>query len=133
MPTDGTLLLEHVPKEKRYLVTALSVFFSIGAVISAVVAIFVLPQNSCPVSPHPCDVDVQNRGWKLLLMFLGLIVCIFLFIPEFFATTAIADIRYVSCANSFLSFIRISTILGTRRTTTRRYQIPSDDLQIQRV
>jgi len=85
MPTDGTLLLEHVPKEKQYLVTALSVFFSIGSVISAVVAIFVLPQNSCPVGPHPCDVDVQNRGWKLLLMFLGLIVRIFLFIPEFFA------------------------------------------------
>jgi len=30
MPTDGTLLLEHMPKGKQYLVTALSVFFSFG-------------------------------------------------------------------------------------------------------
>ena len=29
MPTDGTLLLEHMPRGKQYLVTALSVFFSL--------------------------------------------------------------------------------------------------------
>ncbi|KAF8799365.1 MFS general substrate transporter [Phlegmacium glaucopus] len=74
MPTDGTLLLEHMPKEKQYLVTALSVFFSFGAVLSAVVALLVLPQNSCPPSSLvPCEVDVQNRGWKYLLITLGLI------------------------------------------------------------
>jgi hypothetical protein len=75
MPTDGTLLLEHMPKEKQYLVTALSFFFSIGAVLSAVVALLVLPQNSCPSSALvPCEVDVQNQGWKYLLITLGLIV-----------------------------------------------------------
>ena len=31
MPTDGTLLLEHMPNGKQYLVTALSVFFSFGS------------------------------------------------------------------------------------------------------
>jgi hypothetical protein len=74
MPTDGTLLLEHMPKSKQYLVTALSVFFSFGAVLSAVVAILVLPQHSCPSSPEVCDVDLQNQGWKYLLVTLGLIV-----------------------------------------------------------
>ena len=75
MPTDGTLLLEHLPKENQYLVTALSVFFSVGAVLSAVVALHVVPQNSCPPSSLvPCDVDVQNQGWKYLLIILGLIV-----------------------------------------------------------
>lgn len=75
MPTDGTLLLEHMPKEKQYLVTALSVFFSFGAILSAIVALLVIPQNSCPVSSLPCDVDVQNKGWKYLLIALGFIVC----------------------------------------------------------
>ena len=75
MPTDGTLLLEHMPKDNQYLVTALSVFFSLGAVLSAVVALLVVPQNSClPSSLVPCDVDVQNQGWKYLLITLGLIV-----------------------------------------------------------
>ncbi|KAF8628622.1 hypothetical protein AX15_003759 [Amanita polypyramis BW_CC] len=73
MPTDGTLLLEHMPKKKQYLVTALSVFFSFGAVLSAVVALLVVPQNSCPAPPLPCNVDVQNKGWKYLLISLGFI------------------------------------------------------------
>lgn len=39
MPTDGTLLLEHMPNGKQHLLTALSVFFSFGSVISALVGI----------------------------------------------------------------------------------------------
>ncbi|KAF8869192.1 major facilitator superfamily domain-containing protein, partial [Gymnopilus junonius] len=74
MPTDGTLLLEQLPKEKQYLVTALSIFFSLGAVVSAAVALLVLPKNSCPAGTTiPCDIEVQNQGWKYLLIILGLI------------------------------------------------------------
>ncbi|KAI0647946.1 MFS general substrate transporter [Trametes meyenii] len=73
MPTDGTLLLEHMPKGKQYLVTALSVFFSFGAVLSAVIGLLVIPSNSCPPAPDPCDVASQNMGWKYLLIALGLI------------------------------------------------------------
>ncbi|EEB87649.1 hypothetical protein MPER_14939, partial [Moniliophthora perniciosa FA553] len=74
MPTDGTLLLEHMPDGKQYLVTALSVFFSFGAVLSAVVALLVVPQNSCPTdSTIVCDVSTQNQGWKYLLAALGIV------------------------------------------------------------
>jgi hypothetical protein len=76
MPTDGTLLLEHMPKGKQYLVTALSVFFSFGAVLSAVVAILVVPQHSCTTSEATCDVETENKGWQYMLMALGIIVCI---------------------------------------------------------
>ncbi|KIJ17575.1 hypothetical protein PAXINDRAFT_175426 [Paxillus involutus ATCC 200175] len=72
MPTDGTLLLEHMPKGKQYLVTALSVFFSFGSVLSAVVALFVLPKHSCPPN-QPCDPSTANNGWKYMLVWLGLI------------------------------------------------------------
>ncbi|KAL0060024.1 hypothetical protein AAF712_013203 [Marasmius tenuissimus] len=73
MPTDGTLLLEHMPNGKKYLVTALSVFFSFGAVLAAIVALLVVPQNSCPRDVEVCDVATQNMGWKYLLTTLGLI------------------------------------------------------------
>ncbi|OSC97208.1 MFS general substrate transporter [Trametes coccinea BRFM310] len=73
MPTDGTLLLEHMPKGKQYLVTALSVFFSFGAVLSAVIGLLVIPSNSCPPAPAECDVAAQNMGWKYLLIALGTI------------------------------------------------------------
>lgn len=75
MPTDGTLLLEYMPKGKQYLLTALSVFFSVGSVVAAVVALLVVPKNSCPSDSTICDVDAQNRGWKYLLIILGGMVC----------------------------------------------------------
>jgi hypothetical protein len=75
MPTDGTLLLEQLPNDKRYLVTALSVFFSFGAVFSAVAAILVVPAHSCFASDvNGCDVDRDNQGWKYLLIVLGILV-----------------------------------------------------------
>lgn len=74
MPTDGTLLLEHMPRGKEYLVTALSVFFSFGAVLAAFVALATVPRNSCPPLPAECDVLTENQGWRYTLMTLGLIV-----------------------------------------------------------
>ncbi|KZT11946.1 MFS general substrate transporter [Laetiporus sulphureus 93-53] len=73
MPTDGTLLLEHMPNGKQYLVTALSVFFSFGSVLAAVVGLLVIPGNSCPPAPAFCDVNTQNMGWKYLFSTLGII------------------------------------------------------------
>ncbi|TDL17241.1 MFS general substrate transporter [Rickenella mellea] len=82
MPTDGTLLLEHMPDGKQYLVTALSVFFSFGAVASAVVGIVVIPGHSCDPSGLSSEVvggravgceAKDNYGWKYLLMTVGFI------------------------------------------------------------
>jgi hypothetical protein len=66
-----------MPRGKEYLVTALSLFFSFGAVLAALVAIVVIPKNSCDPFPAPCDVD-KNLGWKYELFALGLIVRAFL-------------------------------------------------------
>ena len=65
-----------MPRGKEYLVTVLSVFFSFGAVLSALVAIIFIPKNSCDPLPAPCDLD-RNLGWKYELVALGLIVCAF--------------------------------------------------------
>ncbi|KZT44614.1 MFS general substrate transporter [Sistotremastrum suecicum HHB10207 ss-3] len=73
MPTDGTLISEHMPRGKQYLVTALSVFFSIGGVLTAVVGILVIPSNSCgPLGTVPCDTQEYNKGWRYLLQILAL-------------------------------------------------------------
>jgi len=93
MPTDGTLFLENVPRRKQYLLTLLSVFFSFGAVLSALLGIVIIPSHSCPESTLPitsmvgsrrdaaidgggvpCDVATQNLGWRYLLMTLSTIV-----------------------------------------------------------
>ncbi|KAJ7647043.1 MFS general substrate transporter [Roridomyces roridus] len=71
MPTDGTLIIEHLPQPKLYLVTALSIFFSVGSVVAAVFALFLVPQNSCAVATIPCD-PALNNGWKHYLGALGI-------------------------------------------------------------
>jgi MFS family permease len=73
MPTDGTLILEQLPNNKKYLVTALTVFFSIGAVFAAVVALIIIPRYTCFAAD--CDVAKDNLGWKYLLVSLCVIVC----------------------------------------------------------
>ncbi|CAG8719351.1 14217_t:CDS:2 [Cetraspora pellucida] len=72
MPVDGALFLEFIPKTHQYLLTSLSVFFSFGAVLTSILAYFILPQNSCLELPEKtCDVHKQNNGWRFMLISLG--------------------------------------------------------------
>ena len=73
MPTDGTLILEQLPNNKKYLVTALTIFFSFGAVFAAIVGLIIVPRYTCLTSD--CDMAEDNSGWKYLLVSLGVIVC----------------------------------------------------------
>ncbi|EGG10311.1 uncharacterized protein MELLADRAFT_115563 [Melampsora larici-populina 98AG31] len=80
MPTDGMLFLENIPKTRHYLLTALSFFFSIGAVIASVLGLVFLPGQSCH-EPAPnetllCNPELENRGWRHLLIALGVITFI---------------------------------------------------------
>ncbi|KAH8919670.1 MFS general substrate transporter [Atractiella rhizophila] len=102
MPTDGTLFLENIPKAKAYLLTGLSVFFSVGAVLSSVLGYIIIPPHSCSkVADVPCNVQVENIGWRSLLRWLGIITFVMLFArlalfkleesPKFLVSTGRAD------------------------------------------
>jgi MFS family permease len=74
MPTDGTLFLENLPYSKQYLLTLLSVFFSLGAVLSSTVSYIFLPGSSC-AEFEGCDIAGKaNDGWRSVLFVLGLFV-----------------------------------------------------------
>lgn len=82
MPTDGTLFLENLPKRKQYLLTALSVFFAMGSVMSSVLGLIIIPTRSCPEKDHQtgvlvCDVQKENSGWRWLLASCGIVTLIF--------------------------------------------------------
>jgi MFS family permease len=77
MPTDGTLFLENLPYSKQYLLTLLSVFFSLGAVLSSTVSYIFLPGASCREF-EGCDIAGKaNDGWRKVLLVLGLFVGLF--------------------------------------------------------
>ncbi|GAA5862448.1 hypothetical protein JCM3774_002521 [Rhodotorula dairenensis] len=77
MPTDGTLFLENVPKTRHYLLTALSVFFSLGAIVTSVLGLIILPRFSCTATAdetvEACDVATENVGWRYMLGALAII------------------------------------------------------------
>ena len=80
MPTDGTFALEILPRNKRHLLTSLSIFFSFGSVAAAFVALVVIPGNSCQAPSHDsttgpqCDAHKDNNGWKYMYLVLAFIV-----------------------------------------------------------
>lgn len=129
MPTDGTLLLEHMPKGKEYLVTALSVFFSLGSVLSALIALFILPGRSC--SPkQPCSPSTGNNGWQYMLVCLGFTV----------STVRHAEHRYpflctdavhVPRPYSILPVARVTAVSRPCRSTSRSSRVPSTYLPFQ--
>jgi len=57
MPIDGTLFVESLPPRHHYWLTALSVFFSLGSVVSALVALVLLVG--------------AGASWRMLLLFLA--------------------------------------------------------------
>ncbi|KAJ2586475.1 hypothetical protein H4R99_008447, partial [Coemansia sp. RSA 1722] len=78
MPVDGAIFLEFIPREKRHLLTMLSIFFSIGSALTAAAALALLPPFSCPddSGPEGCDVSKHNNGWRYLLVTMSLVtVC----------------------------------------------------------
>ncbi|KAJ2455848.1 hypothetical protein EV183_000464 [Coemansia sp. RSA 2336] len=75
MPVDGAIFLEFVPREKRHLLTMLSVFFSAGSVLTSAVALALLPPFSCP-DQGPCNVGKQNNGWRYLLVTVSLLTIV---------------------------------------------------------
>ena len=79
MPTDGTFFLESLPRHKQYWLTALSVFFSLGSVVCAVLALVLLPGNSCTVD-HKCAKGASNTGWRYLLGALAALTAIFVLV-----------------------------------------------------
>ncbi|KAI8643589.1 major facilitator superfamily domain-containing protein [Parasitella parasitica] len=79
MPTDGALYLEFLPKEYHYLLTFMSVFFSVGAVLASIIGYLILPRWSCPEKAlEPCDMHTQNNGWRLMLFTVSMVTFVML-------------------------------------------------------
>ncbi|KAG1464736.1 hypothetical protein G6F56_005023 [Rhizopus delemar] len=71
MPTDGALYLEFLPKEYHYLLTFMSIFFSLGAVLASLLGYMILPCE------ETCD------RWQTLLLVVALITFSMLIIRSF--------------------------------------------------
>ncbi|KAI1294012.1 MFS general substrate transporter [Xylaria venustula] len=88
IPIDTTIMLEFIPKNKRFLLAVLSIFQPIGVVLCSAIAFGFIPTRSC--SPNfsepnplpscfkkglqpgtPCCSRESNMGWRYFLYTLG--------------------------------------------------------------
>ena len=120
-----------MPKGKQYLVTALSVFFSFGAVVSALVAIFVVPGNSCTSSSETCIPDLDNRGWQYLLQILAGIVGVSFLASSSADDESDIDDDDVSIPSYLFPTVRVTSLFGSCWTAARSHCILAKNIRIQ--
>lgn len=92
LPVDGMMFLEFVPEQYQYLLTLLSVYWSLGQLLASLVAWAFITNFSCdgdqsntPIlgTPYtPCNV-ADNMGWRYTFYTLGALTFV-IFIFRFF-------------------------------------------------
>ncbi|ORX38559.1 major facilitator superfamily domain-containing protein [Kockovaella imperatae] len=87
IPIDATITLEFLPKNRRFLLAALSTFQPIGVVVASVISYGLIPKYSCPClpsDPPACCHRSNNMGWRYTMITLGAIT-LFIFALRFVA------------------------------------------------
>ncbi|KAI9226423.1 MAG: major facilitator superfamily domain-containing protein [Piptocephalis tieghemiana] len=84
LPVDGAFLAEFIPDASRGIVTFLGMFFSVGDVISGLIALFILAPYTCPTPlpaehEHALSCDPKTMpGWRYFMGALTLVTAIML-------------------------------------------------------
>ncbi|KIM55132.1 hypothetical protein SCLCIDRAFT_135274 [Scleroderma citrinum Foug A] len=82
VPVDSTIFIEFIPLSHQYLLTVLAIWWSLGDLISTLIAWPLISSFSCPPAPASCPTS-SNRGWRYLLLVFGGIMLI-IWIVRFF-------------------------------------------------
>ncbi|KAI0819257.1 MFS general substrate transporter [Trametes gibbosa] len=92
LPVDSAVFLEFVPASHQYLLTTLSVFWSIGQLVASLLAWPLISNFSC-ASAEDCPRS-SNKGWRYFLYTVGGLVMV-LFILRFFVFHLYESPRYL--------------------------------------
>jgi len=101
IPIDATITLEFLPKNRRFLVAALSTFQPIGVVFATIMSFGLIPSHSCASTlPScrqgviPCCTKESNMGWRYTMFTLGCITLL-IFILRFVVFTFRESPKYL--------------------------------------
>ncbi|KAF9805967.1 hypothetical protein IEO21_08879 [Rhodonia placenta] len=70
MPVDSAVFLDFVPGSHQYLLTILSIWWSVGQLIASFIAWPLISHFSCAETATTCSLS-ENMGWRYLLFTLG--------------------------------------------------------------
>ncbi|KAL1678322.1 major facilitator superfamily domain-containing protein [Schizophyllum commune] len=93
MPVDSALFLDLVPGTHQYLLTVMTVFWSLGQLFASMIAWPLIANFSCSSSATTCT-RASNMGWRYLLFTLGGTTLV-LWAVRFFAFRMFESPRYL--------------------------------------
>ncbi|KAL0952893.1 hypothetical protein HGRIS_007112 [Hohenbuehelia grisea] len=93
MPVDSAVFLDLVPGSHQYLLTVMSVWWSLGQLVVSLIAWPLIANFSCKSGASPCN-RADNMGWRYLLFTLGGLT-LFLWGLRFFLFTLLESPRYL--------------------------------------
>ncbi|OBZ74441.1 putative MFS-type transporter PB1E7.08c [Grifola frondosa] len=70
LPVDSAVFLDFVPGSHQYLLTILSIWWSVGQLVASLIAWPLIANFSCPQGSSTCA-RADNMGWRYLLFTLG--------------------------------------------------------------
>ncbi|EIW74847.1 MFS general substrate transporter [Coniophora puteana RWD-64-598 SS2] len=95
MPVDSAVFLDFVPGSHQYLLTILSVWFTLGQLLSSLIAWPLITNFSCSPTPeNPACPRESNMGWRYLLFILGGLTLVF-WALRFFVFTLLESPRFL--------------------------------------
>ncbi|KAJ7074915.1 MFS general substrate transporter [Mycena belliarum] len=93
MPVDSAVFLDLIPASHQYLLTVMSLFWSLGQLLISLLAWPLIANFSCSPSASICS-RADNMGWRYLLFILGALTLILSFI-RFFAFNLLESPRFL--------------------------------------
>ncbi|KAL1662341.1 major facilitator superfamily domain-containing protein [Schizophyllum commune] len=94
MPVDSALFLDLVPGTHQYLLTVMTVFWSLGQLFASMIAWPLIANFSCSTSSTTTCTRASNMGWRYLLFTLGGTTLV-LWAVRFFAFRMFESPRYL--------------------------------------
>ncbi|KAF8127689.1 MFS general substrate transporter [Boletus edulis] len=104
MPVDSAVFLDFIPASHQYLLTVLSIWWSLGQLICSLIAWPLISNFSC-ASPEHCDRS-NNMGWRYLLFVLGGLT-LFLWGIRFFVFNLLESPRFLSGVGSDIEAVEV--------------------------
>ncbi|KAI0668946.1 MFS general substrate transporter [Trametes maxima] len=93
LPVDSAVFLDFVPASHQYLLTILSIWWSVGQLVASFIAWPLIANFSCPQGARTCA-RADNMGWRYLLFTLGGMTLL-LWAARFFAFPLLESPRFL--------------------------------------
>ncbi|KAJ7746947.1 MFS general substrate transporter [Mycena maculata] len=116
MPVDSAVFLDFVPASHQYLLTVMSVWWSLGQLLISLLAWPLIANFSCSTSASTCSKS-ENMGWRYLLFTLGALTLVLSMI-RFFAFNLLESPRFLVGIGRDQSAVNVIHQIAAYNSTT---------------